>query len=112
MDENEKTVLCAANAYEQKYYFNRMFDKLPEAVKKELNIICVLFTEEIGGVFSIVYTPEGEVLIETNAASDDFSYDEIGSRLMVREVQMQRRELFSQLEMFYKCVVLGDAANF
>ena len=49
MDE-KKTVLCGANAYEKKYYFNQEFDKLPQSIKDELHIICVLFTEEVGGV--------------------------------------------------------------
>ena len=42
---NEKVVLCGANAYEKKYYFNKEFDKIPESIKEELHIICVLFTE-------------------------------------------------------------------
>ena len=43
----ENVVLCGASAYEQKYYFNKDFDSLPDHVKKELQIMCVLFTEEI-----------------------------------------------------------------
>ena len=34
--KDEKIVLCGANAYNQKYYFNEEFDSLPESVKKEL----------------------------------------------------------------------------
>ena len=41
----EGMILCGANAYEQKYYFNEKFDKLPQSIKDELHIICVLFTE-------------------------------------------------------------------
>ena len=32
----ETVVLCGANSYEQKYYFNQEFKSLPEDVKKEL----------------------------------------------------------------------------
>ncbi len=39
----ENVVLCGASAYEQKYYFNKDFDSLPDHVKKELQIMCVLF---------------------------------------------------------------------
>ena len=46
--EDKRTVLCGANAYEEKYYFNPMFERLPEDIRKELRIICVLFVEEIG----------------------------------------------------------------
>lgn len=53
MDEN-KIVLCGANAYEKKYYFNEeQFKMIPESIKEELHIICVLFTEEVGGVFTM-----------------------------------------------------------
>ena len=44
-----RVVLCGANAYEQKYYFNPVFKEIPESIKKELNIISVLFTQEAGG---------------------------------------------------------------
>ena len=38
----ENVVLCGASAYEQKYYFNQDFDSLPESIKQELHIMCVL----------------------------------------------------------------------
>ena len=44
-----KVILCAANSYEEKYYLNPVFKGLPESIQKELQIICVLFTEDIGG---------------------------------------------------------------
>ena len=56
----ERVVLCGANAYEQKYYFNEKFNGLPQAIKDELHIICVLFTEEVGGVFTIVFEEDGK----------------------------------------------------
>ena len=43
---DEKIVLCGANAYDKKYYFNQQFNKIPDSIKDELHIICVLFTEE------------------------------------------------------------------
>lgn len=56
MEEN--TVLCGANAYEKKYYFNPDFGSLPQTIQDELHIMCVLFTEEIGGIFTVEFTPE------------------------------------------------------
>ena len=79
----ERVVLCGANAYEQKYYFNEAFDKIPESIKDELHIICVLFTEEVGGVFTIVFEEDGSVSMETNADEDDIYYDEISSGLLI-----------------------------
>ena len=43
-------VLCGSNGYERKYYFNEEFASLPDEVKKELQILCVWFTEECGGI--------------------------------------------------------------
>lgn len=37
MEEN--TVLCGANSYLQKFYFNQEFDSLPQEVKQELQIM-------------------------------------------------------------------------
>ena len=46
----ENIILCGANSYQQKYYFNEKFKLLPENIKKELQIMCVLFTEDVGGI--------------------------------------------------------------
>ena len=52
---NENVVLCASSAYEKKFYLNEAFDKLPEDIKNELKIMCVLFTEEVGGILTRCY---------------------------------------------------------
>ena len=62
MSEEKRTVLCGANAYEMKYYFNEQFNGIPESVKNELHILCVLFTEEVGGVFTIAFEEDGTVV--------------------------------------------------
>ncbi|MCM1136743.1 MAG: DUF6145 family protein, partial [Clostridium sp.] len=92
-EKPEKVVLCGANAYEKKYYFNEKFAGLPESIKDELHIICVLFTEEVGGVFTIVFEEDGGVSMSTEYAEEDYLYDEIGSGLLVNEVRRKRQEL-------------------
>lgn len=99
------TVLCGANAYEMKYYFNEEFSGIPDSIKNELHIICVLFTEEVGGVFTIGFDEEGDVIMETNADDDDVYYDEISSGLMVSEIRRNRQELFESLSLYYKIVI-------
>lgn len=108
MSEQQTTVLCGANAYEEKYYFNQVFDGLPESIKEELHIICVLFTEEIGGMFSIIFDPEGNVELVTDAAEEDILYDEIGSGLLVGEIRRNKQELFESLRMYYRAVILKE----
>lgn len=106
-----KTVLCGANAYEMKYYFNRQFDGIPESIREELRILCVLFTEEVGGVFTISFEEDGTVLLETNADDDDIYYDEISSGLMVSEVRRRRQELFESLSLYYRVFILKEAVD-
>ena len=108
--QEQNVVLCGANSYEQKYYFNRDFDRLPEEVKKELQILCVLFTEEVGGIFTIAFEKDGNVVLETDAEEDDIYYDEISSGLMVAEVRRRRQELFEALNLYYKVFVLKEIA--
>ena len=104
----EKTVLCGANAYEMKYYFNEQFNGIPESIREELHILCVLFTEEVGGVFTISFEEDGNVLLETNADDDDIYYDEISSGLMVSEVRRRRQELFESLSLYYRVFILKE----
>ena len=104
----EKIVLCGANAYEGKYYLNPLFDKIPESIKNELNIICVLFTEEVGGIITIGFDEEGELEISTQAADEDLLYDEIASGLLVGKIRATRQELFESLNLFYRIFVLGE----
>ena len=59
----EKIVLCGANSYERKFYINPDFEALPENVKNELKIMCVLFTEDVGGILTLVFEENGEYLI-------------------------------------------------
>ena len=105
MDEN-KIVLCGANANEKKYYFNEeQFKMITESIKEELHIICVLFTEEVGGVFTIAFEEDGNVVMETNADDDDIYYDEVSSGLLIAEIRRSRQELFESLSLYYRVFI-------
>ena len=103
-----RIVLCGSNAYEKKYYFNPLFDSVPESVKEELHIICVLFTEEAGGVLLIVFEPDGSISMETEAAEEDILYDDITAGLLVSEIRRHRQTLFEELQLFYRVFVLKE----
>ena len=106
--EDNRVVLCGANAYDMKYYFNEQFNGIPDSIKDELRIICVLFTEEVGGIFTIVFEEDGTVSMETNAEEDDIYYDEISSGLLVGEIRRKRQELFESLSLYYKVFILKE----
>ena len=103
-----RIVLCGSNAYEKKYYFNPLFNSVPKSVKEELHIICVLFTEEAGGVFLIVFEPDGSISMETEAAEEDILYDDITAGLLVSEIRRHRQTLFEELQLFYRVFVLKE----
>lgn len=106
--DDKRIVLCGANAYEQKYYFNEKFDKIPQSIKDELHIICVLFTEEVGGIFTIVFEEDGGVSLETDAEEDDLLYDEISSGLLVGEIRRNRQEMLESLQLYYRVFILHE----
>ena len=104
---DEEMVLCAASSYEQKYYLNPEFESLPEAVKQELQIMCVLYTADVGGVLLLVFDENGNLEFrslrydyETNAFIFDpattnqlnsmFEKDKQNSTLLTPEVWKKR----------------------
>lgn len=105
---DEEMVLCAASAYERKFYLNPEFNSLPEEVKQELQIMCVLFTEDVGGILTLEFDEDGSLQFKTEALEADARFDEIGSALKIKELQRDKRELLESLEMYYKVFFLGD----
>ncbi|MBQ6442852.1 MAG: hypothetical protein IJJ13_09740 [Lachnospiraceae bacterium] len=104
----DQVVLCGASAYTKKFYLNEDFNGLPEGVKQDLQILCVLFTEDVGGTIRLSFTEEGQLTIETDAEEGDLLYDEIGSVLKIKQFQNDKKELFEALETYYKVFFLGE----
>ena len=105
---DDEIVLCAASAYSQKYYLNEDFEALPDRVKQELRILCVLFVEDVGGIIRLVFDESGQLLIRTEADEGDILYDEIGSGLKIRQMQREQKELFESLETFFRVFFFGE----
>ena len=101
----EEMILCAASAYTRKYYLNEAFGQLPPQIKDELKVMCVLFTEDIGGTLTLFFDENGSLQFRTDADEGDLLYDEIGSVLKVKQLQRTRQDLLEALELYYK--VLG-----
>ena len=101
-------VLCGSNSYNQKYYLDGKFEKLPTKVKEELKILCVLFTEEVGGTITFEYDEDGKLQIQTGCNEGDLLYDDIGAGLLVRKMRNERQEFFEALEMYYRVFIKGE----
>lgn len=109
----DKIVLCGANSYEEKFYMNPDFDNLPQHIKDELKIMCVLYVHDVGGILTLVFEENGELEFEVTAAEGDPMFDEIGSRLKIKEIQTdeKKQELLTQLQLYYKVFFLGKRSN-
>lgn len=105
-EELTNIVLCGANSYNQKYYFNHAFDRLPDAVKQELQVMCVWFTEDIGGILTMEFQPDGSLILKTEADDSDYYYDEVGAGMKLHQMQFEKRELMESLELFFRTVLL------
>ena len=103
----DRFVLCGADKEKQKYYFNPYFALLPEEVKDELQIMVVLFVQEVGGALVLRFEEDGRLLLETSA-NQDVGYDEIGAALKIKELQRNQQDFLEQLEMFYQVFVQGE----
>lgn len=95
-----KEVLCACSAYNNKYWLNEKYEKLPIDIKKELKIMCVLFVEKVGGIISLKFDDNNILFIDIEHAETDYMYDEIGAGLEIRRLQKEKEELFNQLQLF------------
>lgn len=104
----DEVILCVSNSYEKKYYLNEDFNGLPEHIKNELKIMCVLFTEDIGGILIMKFNDEGTLFFKTESDEGDILYDEIGSVLKVKQLQSEKSELLTSLELYFKVFFLGE----
>lgn len=101
-------VLCGSNGYERKYYLNEEFENLPESVKRQLQVMCVWFTEECGGILTLEFTEDGVLEFCHTTSEYDGFYDEIGADLKIKQYRQEGREFLEALELYYRTFYLGE----
>lgn len=104
----DQVILCASSAYEKKFWINEDFQGLPEQIKQELKIMCVLFTEDVGGTLALEFEEDGSLHFQVSSKEDDYNYDEIGSVLKIKEYQRKKKDLLEAIELYYKVFFLGE----
>lgn len=105
---NGRIVLCGANSYEEKYYLNPDFDSLPDQIKDELKIMCVLYVNDVGGILTLVYGEDGELCFEVTSEEFDPMFDDIGSRLLIKKLQREKADLLETLQLYFKVFFLEE----
>ena len=89
---DDKVILCGSSSYEKIFYFNPEFDSLPKQIKDELQIMCVLFTEDVGGILRL-------------------EFDEIGSVLKIKQLRAEKRELLENMETYFRVFFLQEGQD-
>ena len=105
---DKMTILCVSNSYEQKYYLNPEFMGLPKTVKDDLQIMSVLFTEDVGGILTFGFEPDGTLTLNVTCDEGDLLFDEIGSELKIKEIQRTRQAFLANLETYFRVFFLGE----
>ena len=108
----DRIVLCGANSYEEKYYLNPDFDELPDYVKDELKIMCVLYVHDVGGILTLVYDEDGDLNFEVTAEEFDPMFDDIGSQLLIKKLRVEKADLLEALQLYFKVFFLGEELDY
>lgn len=106
----DNVVLCGANSYEEKYYLNPDFANLPQEIQDRLKIMCVLYVHAVGGILTLVFDEDGDLIFQVESDEGDPTFDEIGSHLEIKRIQNdpEKSELLKQLELYYRVFFLGE----
>lgn len=104
----EKKVLAAADSAQRKYYLGPEFQELPESIKEEVRVICVLLAQKLNCTFLMGFYETGELYFETVRREDDFDFDEIGAELEISALRREKKELLRALELWYAIYFTED----
>ena len=73
--------------------------------------MCVLYTEEVGGILTLEYEEDGTLIFRSIADDMDYYYDEISAGLKIRQMQREKKELLQSLELYYRIFYLGEKVD-
>ena len=105
------TTLCGASSYTKKYYLDPQFDRLPQDVKDELKIMCVTFTEDVGGILTVEFGDDKRPKFVVRVADNDDSVREQDVDGTISKLQEDKASLMEKLGIFYRVFVLGEKAE-
>ena len=105
------TTLCGASSYTKKYYLDPQFDRLPQDVKDGLKIMCVTFTEDVGGILTVEFGDDKRPKFVVRVADNDDSVREQDVDGAISKLQEDKESLMEKLGIFYRVFVLGEKAE-
>ncbi len=100
-------ILCVANSYTRKFFMDPAFERLPLGIREDLKLICVEYVEEVGGILTLSFAEDGEVLMNSVPDDADYLYDEVSAGLLIGRLRSDKAELWEALSMYYRVAYLG-----
>ena len=101
-------VICGSNSYTDKYFIKQDFEQLPDYIKNELKIMCVLYVHDVGGILTLVYEEDGSLCFEVASEEGDPMFDDIGSAMKIKKLQIEKKDLLESLQLYYRVFFLGE----
>lgn len=62
----------------------------------------------MGGIFTIGFDEEGELKFTTQAADEDYLYDDISAGLLISKIRATKQEMLESLQLFYRAFILKE----
>ncbi len=94
-------VIGAASWENQKYFFDPEFNALPDSIKEEIRIICVVMAQRLGCTFLMGFKDEGDVYFEIVKGENAYDFDDIGADLEIKSLTKEKEELIKALKVWY-----------
>lgn len=94
-------VIAAASYESQKYFFEPVFGDLPEDIKNEIRIICVVMAQRLGCSFIMGFKDTGDVYFEIVKPELAYDFDDIGADLEIKSLTREKEELIKALKVWY-----------
>jgi len=97
----ENRLLAAASYENQKFYFAPEFSGIPDQIKDEVKIICVLGAERLACDFLMEFSASGDIVFKVIQPENSIDFDDIGAELEIRRIQREKKELLKSLKLWY-----------
>lgn len=100
----DKVILAYVSQYKEKYFWNEEIGTLPESIKKEVLMNMIFICEEAGGVVELGFDEDDVIYLDSYAEEDDLGYDQVSGRLLVSEMEREKKELLDELQQWYRTI--------
>ena len=100
----DKVILAYVSQYKEKYFWNEKIGTLPESIKKEVLMNMIFICEEAGGVVELGFDEDDVIYLDSYAEEDDLGYDQVSGRLLVSEMEREKKELLDELQQWYRTI--------